>query len=202
MTKICLTDHRDASRRLCVDMSAWGGNYRKEHVFVEIVRTHFGGGLQHITDERNLDSIKEHGLLSKRVRDATGIVSQYPGGSELTDHLNSKYRLDDQVFLSLTGQTIMPKHEDARYRRPCRLRINPEILLTRGVQVAKGAANHRDTDIYPAWRALLELDFELYFWGVDGDIHSQGRLRRFFDTEVLVPDRVPPEFLWLDESDG
>jgi ssDNA thymidine ADP-ribosyltransferase, DarT len=147
-------------------------------------------------NEAHLASIEEHGLLSARAASDLGIVPDFPGGSRLTQILDADRRLDDMVFLSFFNRGVMPKHDDARLRRPVLLKIDARVLFRRGVQVALGRANRRSTMIYRAAGAYYKMDWNVIFGEADEtNISERWRISQVFDYEVLVPNRVPVEYI-------
>lgn len=169
--------------------------------FVEYIRARTGA-LFHGTDEAHLPLIAEHGLLSHEERGRRGIYSPFPGGSALTQALDTLYRLNDVVFLAFTPSGIMPRQEDRR-RKPVMLCIDPAVLLLPGVKVAMGRANHAGTKVYKVAGAVRSEH------GIDGEAFEQVltrtvdpndatmriRAMRVYDYEVLVPTVVPPEYI-------
>lgn len=171
---------------------------RKSYLLDEVVDfiASQGGALFHVTDERNLCSICENGLLSKAEAQRRGITPEHSGGSALTRALDSKYGLDDAVFLGFNTTGIMPNHDDKRYRRFRAVCVAPNILYQPGVQIALGRANHANTEAFSAWRAVHDLDLDAIFYELDPtDNETPRRLRLAANYEILVPTRVPPEFI-------
>lgn len=169
-----------------------------DEMLVEVVCNHLNGHLYHLTDEAHLASIEEHGLLSDRARQELGIVPAFPGGNGLTQTLDADRGLDDMVFLSFFNMGVMPKHDDARRRRRVLLKIDARALFLRGVKVALGRANRQNTKIYSAAGAFYKMDWEVISGQVNDtnvSIHQRWRLVEVCDYEVLVPSRVPIEYI-------
>jgi hypothetical protein len=172
-------------------------NRPSDHVttLVDFIVSHKGGALFHVTDERNLRSIGEHGLLSKKEAH-NRIDPAHPGGSDLTRALDSQYLLDDYVFLGFNKVGVMPKHDDERQRRPRILHVDPNILRCRGVKIALGRANHARTEVFGVWRAVQEMDWQVFAGDYDpDDIWIRSRVHKVFNYEILVPTSVPPEYI-------
>ncbi|MCV9964487.1 DUF4433 domain-containing protein [Pararhizobium sp. BT-229] len=149
-----------------------------------------------MTDVAHLETIEKHGLLSARRAYALGIVPRFPGGSGLTQSLDADRGLNDMVFLSFYNLGIMPNHDDARKRRPVLLKIDPSVLMWPGVRVALGRANRSRTMICKPARAFYEMDWEVILGDVDSSqIEGRMRVLEARDYEVLVPDRVPVEYI-------
>jgi hypothetical protein len=167
-----------------------------DEMLVEAVQHRLLGHLLHVTDERNLETIEKHGLLSVNRAKEIGVTPSYPGGSQLTRALDGNVGLDHAVFLSFFNLGLMPKYADAKQRRPVLLRIDPGILFLSGVRVALGRANRSRTNVYKPARAFYEMDWELIFGDVDMS-QAEGKLRylQVRDYEVLVPNTVPTEYI-------
>ena len=149
-----------------------------------------------MTDEAHLASIDANGLLSAREAALRGIKPMFPGGNALSRSLDVSYDLDDMVFLSFFNMGLMPKHQDARRRRPVLLKIAASVLYRSGVQVALGRANRSRTKIYKPGGALFKMDWELISGQVDvTNIHNRARYASVCDYEILVPKQVPRELI-------
>lgn len=164
---------------------------------VEYIVAHRGGALYHVTDEQNLESISEHGLLSKKEAAHLGVAPAFPGGSELTRILDHEHGLSDYVFLGFSPNTVMPAHREERaLRRPVVLTIQAAILYRPDVRIALGRANHAGTEHYPVLEAVINMDRETFVGNFDpSDIRSAAKRHRVSSYEVLVPSRVPPAFI-------
>jgi hypothetical protein len=167
------------------------------HELVALIREEMCGCLFHITDEANLASIAEHGIISKAKANDLGIIPIQPGGNELTRSLDADYGLYDMVFLGFHEQVLMPKTPKyTRRKQPRVLQIDPNVLFIQGVKVALGRANHRGTEVVTAWQAPYKMD-----WEADrakpnkNDYNMKNRKRRILDYEVLVPDCVPVNYI-------
>jgi hypothetical protein len=165
-------------------------------LLVAAVREHLFGHLFHMSDESHLDSIEEHGLLSAFARHSSGIVSPLAGGNGLTQSLDADRGLSDMVFLSFFNMGVMPSHGHARRRRQVLLKIDPSVLLLDGVKVALGRANRRNTRIYSATKVGPEMDWDAILGYVDdNDLTERWRIFKARDYEVLVPTKVPAEYI-------
>lgn len=168
--------------------------------FIDAI-AHFRGAVFHVTDEANLSSIAEHGLLSKQEAHARGVMPTFSGGNGLTQTLDWEYGWGDSVFLGFHKSAVMPAHENERHRRrPIRLHVHPDILGCFGVKIALGRANHRGTKAYSVSYALQLMDLEALDYSFNGgydkdDFDMRRRVRFAFDYEILVPKQVPAEFI-------
>jgi hypothetical protein len=180
-------------------MEGRGQGLRKKYgddLLIETVQTRLHGHLLHVTDRTHLASIETHGLLSPRSARELGVAPRYPGGNALSRSLDAHYGYDNMVFLSFFNLGLMPKYEDARQRQPVLLKIDARILWIHGVKVALGRANRSRTDVYKPARAFYEMDWEIILGPTD-DMNTDHRVRllRACDYEILVPDRVPIEYI-------
>ena len=165
-------------------------------LLIEHIISEMGGSLFHATDERNLASIREHGLLSKQEAGIRGVTPLYPGGNGLTWDLDREYGLWNDVFLAFHTSMIMPKQPDERWRRPRVLSVDPQVLHLRGARIALGRANHRSSETYSVARAVERMDHEAFLGRLDrNDIFVRHRIHRVFNYEVLVPTVVPPAYI-------
>ncbi|MFC1740116.1 DarT ssDNA thymidine ADP-ribosyltransferase family protein [Pseudomonadota bacterium] len=87
--------------------------------------------LYHFTDERNLDSIREHGLLSWPLLLQTGIA-HVPASSELSRELDARHGLENYVRLCLTRYHPMLNcavGDPTRiFSRPTWIRVHPAVI--------------------------------------------------------------------------
>jgi ssDNA thymidine ADP-ribosyltransferase, DarT len=77
------------------------------------------------------------------------------------------------------------------------LRVSPEILDIPATFIATKNAAASGVDFIRASRGLAKLDYErVYaeFW-LHGDLETQAEWSRAKCAEVLVPDRIPPEYI-------
>jgi hypothetical protein len=164
------------------------------------------GALFHVTDESNLSSIEEHGLLSKKEAEDKGIVPKYPGGDGLTRALDEKYGLWDYVFLGFNTAGVMPAHKDEKHlRRPRTLYVDPQILYRSDVMIALGRTNQRWTETFDVRCAVRKMDQDVFIAMITGslnwdamDIAMRRRAHQVFSYEILVPKRVPPEDIYTE----
>lgn len=167
-----------------------------EQRLAEIVRQHLGGVLFHVTDQANLESVDQHGLLSRDEARLRGVSAALPGGSALTQELDERAMLTDYVFLGFFPSRVMPSHPEQRRRRPRTLYIDPSVLLKRGVRLALGPANHRNTDTYSVGRAFAKIDWEVFEPEFDAKaIMNAARVDRVWKYEILVPKVVERAYI-------
>lgn len=86
------------------------------------------------------------------------------------------------------------------------IRVDPAVLDMDDVKIADGNAAKSRTRFHPSPAGLAVLDeAEVYAtWWTDPDPVIKDELARKRSAEVLVPDRVPPEYIlgFLVNSDG
>ena len=149
----------------------------------------------HFTDEVNLPSIVERGLLSKEQLRAQGLwPPKATGGNQLSWDLDIHRGIDPFVSLCMTrnhGMKFLAEQE-GRLSKPVYLGINPAVLALPGVKIALGVANANDVTILPVAEAIAHLDTEVLYSRTDWkDATVQARLRLAEKFEVLVPRSVP-----------
>lgn len=151
--------------------------------------------LYHFTDESNLASINQHGLLSKTaMRDQGWWPPSATGGNALSHDLDTRQGIDPYVSLCLTQSHKMKyiANKDGRLPSPKYLEISPEVLLIQGTRVAFGIANANGVDILPIENAIERLDIEVLYSRTDwSNGNIQNRLQIAEKCEVLIPNSVP-----------
>lgn len=162
-----------------------------------------GRPLFHITDERHLRSIAEHGLLSECERAVRNVVPACPGGNPQTRAFDADYGLSNYVFLGFSRAGLMPAPK-AEWR-PHLLHVDPRILLLRDVKLALGRDSTARWKIYGVNRALEsmeEMTVSIFRQLLEGnanwddvDVEHRWRIGHVMDFEVLIPKCVPPDFI-------
>lgn len=151
--------------------------------------------LYHFTDEANLQSIGQHGLLSKEQLRIRGLwPPPATGGNELSQQLDLHRGIDPCVSLCLTRNHGMKfsAQQAGRLPNPRYLAVNPEVLLTPGTRIALGVANANEVEILPIVDAVNRLDIEVLYIRTNwSDPAVNLRLRAAEKFEVLVPHAVP-----------
>ncbi|HUR36948.1 MAG TPA: DarT ssDNA thymidine ADP-ribosyltransferase family protein [Terriglobales bacterium] len=133
----------------------------------------FVGGLQalrgrlfHFTDSRNIESIKQHGLLTTQELRERGIFA-ITGGDEASLGIDTAKGFDRYVRLSFCRHH--PMSHDARERGSIEqlriLRVCPTVLLREGVLLADRVATANESELGPADDMILKMDYEAtYRW--------------------------------------
>ncbi len=151
--------------------------------------------LYHFTDEANLPSIAQHGILSKHQLRERGLwPPAATGGNELSWQLDQHRGIDPCVSLCMTRNHGMKflAHQAGRLPNPRYLAIQPEVLEIPGTRIALGVANANNVEILPVADAIDRLDVEVLYTRTDWkDPAINLRLRAAEKFEVLIPDAVP-----------
>jgi len=80
----------------------------------------------------------------------------------------------------------------------CVLQVSPNVLLLPKVIISDGNASSRYTKFLPAPAGLGNMNWDIIFakyWTEPSDQIVEWRNKRIKCAEVLVPDRVPPEYI-------
>lgn len=150
--------------------------------------------LYHFTDIRNLDSIRQHGLLAVTELELRGVEVPRPGGNEWSREADRFKGVDRYVHLCFVDNHPMEYRAresghigDTRY-----LRIDPSIILSEGVMGCSAVANRRDAKILSIEEALDEIDLETLLGGkVDFSVREQrGRYNEAKKAEILIPIQI------------
>ena len=154
----------------------------------------------HFTDERNLDSIRTHGLLSLRELRRSGIAIAAPGGNYLSWKLDEDLGMDAFVHLCLRRNHPMARAatQDGRITTLRYLKICPKVALLPGVEATLDVANKTGVRRYPVSEAVQNADFDkevLYTQTDWNDPQIQDRLQRAERYELLVPNHIPIEYI-------
>lgn len=154
--------------------------------------------LFHFTDLRNLDSIRQHGLLSWRELRARGISPAAPGGNDWSHDADERRSLDRYVHLCLFSEHPMEyvARQDGRIQQSTFLKISPDVLSIPGVLFTDGVANRSGVEPMDLAAAAAILDFEAIYRRLDWrDPAVQERRQTAKKYEVLVPNLVPVHFI-------
>ncbi len=114
----------------------------------------------HFTDDANLASIGEHGLLSMRQLRERGIEIPAPGGNEWSRQADEASGMDAYVHLSFkTGHPMEKGAVDGGNITNLRhLHIRPEVIKLPGVMITNDVANKSGVVPGPAATMLDQLD--------------------------------------------
>ena len=161
------------------------------------LRDHGIQSLFHFTDASNLESIRQHGLLTWKKLDELKISAKV-NSSELSHKLDSNKGLADFVRLSFCKKHPMMyiALKEKRISVPVVLEIKLEVVsrpgvLFCGVNAAAKAAKASESP------HVIRFDVVKAFSHHELD---QG-LRPFFQGEVLIPDWIPPHLIKIPKAD-
>jgi len=151
----------------------------------------------HFTDTRNLDSIREHGILSMTELRARGITP-VTGGNDWSLEADARFGMDRYVHLCFLRQHPMEwnARQDGRIEKSRFLRIDPKVLTLDDVLMTDEVANKSGVVPKPANEIIPSLDFKVMYTRTDWkDPAIRDRRQRAKLYEILVPSRVPPELI-------
>ena len=155
---------------------------------------------QNITVIDNMPSILKHGILSfveaEKVQHSSVAlasvqekrdVKRVPGGLALHEYAN--------VYFHARNPMMSRRRDEAK--RICVLRVSPEILKIRGAVISDQNAASKYVRFLAPDR-LHHLNLEYIFarnWKHPGDQIEEWRHSSAKCAEVLIPQRIPPEFI-------
>lgn len=156
--------------------------------------------LYHFTDERNLPSIRQHGLLAYSELEARGIEIACPGGNDWSHEADEIKRVDGHVHLCLIGHDHPMEwraHEDGRLGPTRYLDISPQVLWMEGVLGCATVANAAFANVLPIEQALDEMDLEILHCGyVDfSDLELRHRFNEAKKMEIMIPNGIPIDLI-------
>lgn len=155
---------------------------------------------QNITPIDNIPSVLKHGILSyvkaaKVPHSSVALqavqekrdVKRVPGGLALHEYAN--------VYFHARNPMMSTRRNEAS--RLCVLRVSPEILKTPGAVVTdQNAASKYVRFLSPDHARYLDLNYVFARnWKHPADQIEEWRHSSAKCAEVLVPERIPPEFL-------
>ena len=150
--------------------------------------------LFHFTDLRNLDSIKQHGLLSADQLAQRGINPPAPGGNDWSVDADQLKGMHQFVHLCFWDEHPMEwvARQDNHIGKTKFLQIDPEILRTVGVKVTDDVSNKSDVEPMTLEQGVPALDLGVIFERTDWrNPEVQERLKASRKYEILIPDGVP-----------
>ena len=152
----------------------------------------------HFTDGQNIASIRQHGILSTRQLSANGIKVPAPGGNDWSMEADRRVGMDGYVHLTFLTGHPMEYHarRDGRIKSLNYLNIHPAIIKFPGVMITNEVANKAGVIPRVASEMLDQLDLEvIYRWTDWKDLAVKERLKIAHKYEILIPDRVPQNFI-------
>jgi len=159
----------------------------------------------HFTARANLESIREHGLLSFAEAQRRGIEIPEPGGNDWSHSTDKSKGLDAYVHLAFVDKHPMlyvaQEHEN-RILDPVWLKIDSSVILGDEVRFCAAVANTSGAHILTAEEAQEAIDFDVLFIRMNWKVPAiQERLKKARKSEILVPDRIPYNKI-LDTQNG
>lgn len=153
----------------------------------------------HFTENGNVPSIRQHGLLSMRELERRRITVARYASSEDSRGVDRHYGMDRYVRLCFVDQHPMEwrARQEGRLDATVFLAVSPEVLCLPGVQIADGVAYGHETVVYDNFAtAANQLDWEVLFTRTDWkEQEIKNRLLKARKYEILVPDCVPPKLI-------
>lgn len=152
----------------------------------------------HFTDVRNIDSIKQHGLLSLRELKRLGIAIPAPGGNQWSHDEDERRDLDDYVHLGFTDNHPMEfaAKQEGRLEEVRYLRIAPQVALNDGVMFCNEVANKRGSVLIGWEDANSSFDWEVLYTRMDWrDPDIKARRKLVEKYELLIPKAVLVEHI-------
>lgn len=164
--------------------------------------------LHYITHSDNLESIKEYGILSHNGIEAEGLdrtsvanpdvqtirASKPVDGRPLHDYVNLYFNARNLMMYDVLSFDNNPP---AIHDELCVLGLHPDVLEMEDAIIADGNAAKGLTRFYPSPEGLSHLERKHVYtklWNVD-DPQERTLRRAAVMSELLVPDRVPPDYL-------
>jgi len=151
----------------------------------------------HFTARSNLDSIREHGLLSFAETQKRGIEIPEPGGNEWSHDADKNKGLDTYVHLAFINQHPMlytAQVNENRILNPVWLRIDSSVILGDGVRFCASVANTAGVPLLTAEEAKEAIDFEVLFANQPWKSPVMGPIwREVRKSEILIPNFIPLE---------
>jgi hypothetical protein len=161
--------------------------------------------LHHITDSRNVGSIRElNGLWSRHKLKRRG-AEFYPGGNEWSFDADEMFGMDKYVHLCFRTSHPMEykAKQEGRIERTTWLYIDPKVLQLDGVMYSHGVSNKSGMEVVPIRDAVKLIDFEVICTRTDWkDPQVKTRLDHAELCEVLVPKHIPLKYFELYLPNG
>lgn len=151
----------------------------------------------HFTDDRNIASIREHGLLSTSTLKKRG-MDTVTGGNQWSLEADKLKGMDVYVHLCFFKDHPMEfkARKEGRIEQSRFLAIKPAILRTAGALISKDVSNKANASYGDPSEYIEQIDLEVIYTRTDWkDKTIQERLKDAKKCEILIPDHVPSEFI-------
>ncbi len=149
--------------------------------------------LYHFTDKKNIESIKQHGLLSTSELRTRGLINNVKTGGDANSLASDMAKGTDRyACLCFTNSHPMAYiAETERGLDPVYLQIDPQILKVPGAMITNAASNQWGVERVAAATALDSLDLEVLYKRMDwSDPKVNARLKVAEKYEILIPSGV------------
>lgn len=148
----------------------------------------------HFTDRQNLESIKQHGLLSAAEAAKRGISIPVRGGNLWSQEADARVGLDRYVHLCLMNSHEMEykARKEKRISDTVWIRVLCDIIKEDGVLATLEVSNKSGATRMLPSSALDKMDLEVIYTRTDWtDPAIKSRLKIARNYEILVPTSVP-----------
>lgn len=166
----------------------------------EFLKKHKGRHFYHFTDERNLPSIKKHGLYALSEHASLSIAPKCHGG-DAQSHADDRLKGVDK-FVHLCPIASHPMEfrakESGRLKSTRFLEISSEILRVPGTMGCPTLTTKANAKILPIEKALDEIEFHILYAGyVDFSENPEFMKRHDLArrAEILIPKHVPVKYI-------
>lgn len=161
-----------------------------------IIKKYKIDGIWHFTDRLNLESIQEHGLLSRKTLNDKCIKIAVLGGNEWSQDADDRKGLDAYVHLCFLCNHPMQflAVQEKRIQNPIWLKVDASVMLAPEVKFTSEVSNKSGVRLLNHSEAVSEIDFEILLppfvdWRGKPDIHDRRNAAE--KSEILIPDIVP-----------
>ena len=148
----------------------------------------------HFTDKSNLESIKEHGLLSLKLIKEKQLNPIY-GGNDWSHDADERIGMDSYVHLSfdMNHPMLYNAKNNGQIKNSIWLKINASILLNPNVKFTNDVANKSGVSDYDISEIETHLDCKTLFSSrPDWSSKEYKKVRR---SELLIPNCIPASFI-------
>jgi hypothetical protein len=158
--------------------------------------------LHYITPIANLPSIRERGILSRRLADelGSGVSIADPEVLKIRKfkHVPGDRCIYDCANLYMNARNVMMYVRQSEYLGICVLRVSTDILDMPGVVIADMNAASDYTAFFGNTDGLAHIDKDTLYaerWNLHETLAERLRHRAVMCAEVLVPERVDSAFI-------
>lgn len=152
----------------------------------------------HFTDLRNLESIRQLGLLRFAELSRRKVPIPAAGGNDWSHEADTRVGLDEYVHLCLFSEHPMEYRakEEQRIVQSRYLEISPDVLSIEEIRFTSEVSNKRGVELLTLNDAQEVLDFAVVYDRTDWrDPAIQERRKRAKRYELLIPADIPVELI-------